>query len=229
MRQEQRHATDCRVGSARVQREGEAVRETPSGSLTCMSGLDLPVISCSLDPQSRSRELAVQAADLLTSAGHDSSVIDLRGYARPPFDNTSVFAAAPFNELHDLIMESDGVILATPIYNWGPSAAAKSLIEATGATGDGVNTAAWFDKVVTFLCAAGLPHSYMATSQLASSLMLDFKCVINPYVGYFSDRDWTDDDVLIPDRRGRLEKTVAVHAELATLLAGRSYSSGWEV
>jgi len=194
-----------------------------------MSGLLLPVISCSLDPESRSRTLAGQAADLLVGAGHESQLIDLRDYALPAFDNSSVFQARDFAALHRLIEKADGLILATPIYNWGPSAATKSLIDATGATGDGVNTAAWFDKVVPFICSAGLPHSYMATSQLASSLMLDFKCVINPYVGYFSERDFTDDGDLTPDRRMRLEKTVAVHGELSQLLSQRSYSSGWEV
>ncbi|MBE1514725.1 NADPH-dependent FMN reductase [Nesterenkonia halotolerans] len=194
-----------------------------------MNGLLLPVISCSLDPESRSRDLATQAAELLKSAGHHAPVLDLRDHALPAFDNSSVFETEPFARLHRAIAEADGIILATPIYNWAPSAATKSLIEATGATGDDGTSAAWFDKVVTFLCAAGLPQSYMATSQLASSLMLDFKCVINPYVGYFSSQEWDDDGGLVPDRQSRLEKTVAVHAELAALLSHRSYSSNWEV
>ncbi len=194
-----------------------------------MSGLVLPVISCSLDPESRSRTLATQAAELLESAGHQAPVLDLREHALPAFDNANVFDSEPFARLHRAIAESDGIILSTPIYNWAPSAATKSLIEATGATDEEGTSAAWFDKVVTFICAAGLPQSYMATGQLASSLMLDFKCVINPYVGYFSDRDWDDDGGLIPDRQSRLEKTVAVHTELAALLAHRSYSSRWEV
>ena len=192
-----------------------------------MSGLLLPVISCSLDPKSQSRTLAGEATKLLTRAGNRSQLIDLRDYALPAFDNSSVFGTSDFTEMHHLIEQADGIILATPIYNWGPSPATKSLIEATGTTGDGVNTAAWFDKLVTFICSAGLPHSYMATSQLSSSLMLDFKCVINPYVGYFSERDYTDDGELTPDRWMRLEKTVAVHAELAELLSGRRYTSAW--
>lgn len=124
---------------------------------------------------------------------------------------------------------ADGIVLAFPIYNWAPAATVKSLIEATGATGEDGNTSAWFDKVVTFVCAAGLPHSYMATSALSQSLMLDFKCVINPYTAYMSERDWGNTGILEPSRADRLTKTMTVHVELSQLLDGRTYSSDWEI
>lgn len=192
-----------------------------------MPSLRLPVISCSLDPVSSSRRLAGQAAALLNASGHRSEVVDLATVALPAFDNDRVFDSEVFSALHELIRQADGVVLAFPIYNWAPSAAVKSLIEATGATGNG-RRAAWFDKVVTFVCAAGLPHSYMATGALAQSLMLDFKCVLNPYAAYFSERDW-EGDALTPGRVARLEKTMNVHVELASLLRGRNYTSVWEV
>lgn len=187
----------------------------------------MPVISCSLDPASSSRRLAEQSAALLRANGHRSEVIDLAAASLPAFDNDTVFDSDAFGALHSVIRESDGVVLAFPIYNWAPSSTVKSLIEATGATGDG-RRAAWFDKVVTFVCAAGLPHSYMATGALAQSLMLDFKCVVNPYAAYFSERDW-DADALAPDRAARLEKTMTVHGELAGLLRDRTFASDWEV
>lgn len=192
-----------------------------------MVTLRLPVISCSLDPGSSSRRLAEQSAALLSASGYRSEVIDLASVALPAFDNDRVFASDAFHTLHELIRAADGVVLAFPIYNWAPSSTVKSLIEATGATGDG-RRAAWFDKVVTFVCAAGLPHSYMATGALAQSLMLDFKCVVNPYAAYFSERDW-DADALAPDRAARLEKTMTVHGELAGLLRDRTFASDWEV
>lgn len=192
-----------------------------------MSSLRLPVISCSLDPASSSRQLADQSVALLAARGHRSEVVDLGTLALPAFDNDRVFNSDAFSALHDAIRESDGVVLAFPIYNWAPSSVVKSLIEATGATGNG-RRAAWFDKVVTFVCAAGLPHSYMATGVLAQSLMLDFKCVVNPYTAYISERDW-DEGVLTVDRAARLHKTMAVHVELASLLRDRTYRSDWEV
>ncbi|MCM3522504.1 NADPH-dependent FMN reductase [Curtobacterium sp. P97] len=192
-----------------------------------MTPLRLPVISCSLDPVSTSRRLAERSASLLRANGHGSEVVDLATASLPAFDNDQVFDSDAFDALHDVIRESDGVVLAFPIYNWAPSSAVKSLIEATGATGEG-RRAAWFDKVVTFVCAAGLPHSYMATGALAQSLMLDFKCVVNPYTAYIAERDW-EAGTLSVDRAARLEKTMTVHAELAGLLRGRTSLSDWEV
>jgi len=59
--------------------------------------------------------------------------------------------------------------------------------------------------------------------------MLDFKCVINPYTAYISERDWEPSDQLKDDRNARLAKTLTVHAELSHLLSARSYRSDWEV
>src|SRR5699024_10409370 len=185
----------------------------------------------SLDVNSKSRKLAQLAAKVLESEGHAAPLIDLADVSFPPFDNAAVFESVQFARFHELIDRADGIVLAFPIYNWAPPAQLKSLIEATGATGDGVNTAAWFDKLVTFICAAGLAHSYMATGGIAQSLMLDFKCVINPYTGYFASEDWQSEEqgILLPERETHLHKTLTVHQELANLLRGRSYKSDWEV
>ncbi|MGG7465090.1 NADPH-dependent FMN reductase [Plantibacter sp. YIM 135347] len=194
-----------------------------------MPPLTLPVISCSLDPSSASRRLAERSARYLTEAGHAAPLIDLVDHPLPAFDNDAVFTSSAFTRLHEVISRSDGVVLAFPIYNWAPASSVKNLIEATGTTGDGVRTAAWFDKVVTFVCAAGLPHSYMATGQLANSLMLDFTCIVNPYTAYVSERDWTAEGDLVESRTNRLAKTLTVHAELSGALLDRSYRSEWEV
>lgn len=89
--------------------------------------------------------------------------------------------------------------------------------------------AAWFDKIVTFLCAGGLPHSYMAYGPMALSLMLDFKCIINPYAVYSTDRDFNVDHAFSDKLTARLEKTMRVKIELADGLSKRQYRSGWEV
>lgn len=169
------------------------------------------------------------SVDLLCGGGHDAVVVDLATSRLPAFDNDRVFEHPVFAELHELIASADGVVLAMPIYNWSPPATVKSLVEATGATGQQGREAAWFDKLVTFVCSAGLPHSAMATGSLAQSLMLDFKCVINPHSAYVTERDWTSPGELVPDRAERLARSMSVHAELAGLLAGRIYRSGWEV
>ena len=82
--------------------------------------------------------------------------------------------------------------------------------------------------MVTFAGAAGLPHSTMAFGALANTLMLDFKCVVNPYQIYIHNRHWTEDG-LTDEAHTRIDKTLMVMLELTTLLRGRSYSSDWEL
>ena len=194
-----------------------------------INALLLPVISSTLDVDSRSRVLALRAVESLRDAGHEAALVDLAEANLPAFDNGAAFDNARFKEIYDLIRTADAVVLASPVYNWGLGSNLKNLIETTGATWEGQRTAAWFDKVVTFICAGGLPHSYMGYTGLAGAMMLDFKCVINPYAVYSTDRDWDGPEAPSGQLLDRLEKTMTVHMELATLLGGRTYSSGWEI
>lgn len=191
--------------------------------------MDFTIISCSLDPDSRSRRLADLTGAALSSSGHHFTLIDLRTTEVPSFDNRRAFEHPAYMRLHEAIDRADGVFIAAPVYNWGLGSAAKNLIELTGATGEGGRQSAWFDKVVTFLCSGGLPHSYMAYGSLAMSLMLDFKCVVNPYMVYAAERDWMDDLEPSTTLNARIERTVTVKLELAEALRNRSYRSGWEV
>jgi chromate reductase len=126
------------------------------------------------------------------------------------------------------IVEADAVLIAAPVYNWSLGSAAKNMVEVTGTTGENGRKAAWFDKFVTFLCAGGLPHSYTAYAGLASSMRLDFKCILNPYLVYPTDRDITD-GVFSEALSLRMEKTLDVALELAAALRNRTYSSDWEI
>ncbi|MDN4595963.1 NADPH-dependent FMN reductase [Leifsonia virtsii] len=152
-----------------------------------------------------------------------------RHVARRPFGIHLVVSTSLDTESRNALLEADSIVMAMPIYNWGAGSSAKNFIELTGATGEKGRRAAWFDKVITFLCAGGLPHSYMAYSQIAASMMLDFKCVVNPYMVYASDRDLSLEHGFSDSLRSRLAKTVAVHAELRDLLAHRTYRSDWEI
>ena len=187
------------------------------------------VISGSLDANSRSRRLAELAGGIIAGAGHEVDAIDLRAVQLPPFDNDRAFDHPGSAKLHAAIAGSDGIVLASPIYNWGLSGALKNLIEITGSTSDRGRRGAWFDKIVTFVCAGGLPHSYMAYSSLAMSLMLDFKCVINPYQVYATERDWTNEIDASAALLARLEKAIKVKLELADGLQNRTYRSDWEI
>jgi FMN reductase len=83
------------------------------------------------------------------------------------------------------IERADGIMVATPVYNYDVSAAAKNMVELTGS--------AWEDKVVAFLCAAGGMGSYMSVMSFANSLMLDFRCLIIPRFVYATGDSFNGD------------------------------------
>ncbi len=193
------------------------------------AGPRITVVSSSLGPESRSAMIAELCRDKLEQQGATTTFIDLRETVLARFDNHTIYETPEYAELHGQIVRADGLLLCTPIYNWSVSAELKRLIEATGSTPpDDSTRGAWFDKVVTFAGAAGLPHSTMAFGALANTLMLDFKCVVNPYQIYVHNRHWTEAS-LSSEAHARIDKTLAVMLELTTLLQARTYSSGWEL
>ncbi|WP_459460564.1 NADPH-dependent FMN reductase [Rhizobium sp. No.120] len=173
--------------------------------------------------------MAREAESLLRGRRCEVEFIDLQHLDLPAFDNLNCYEHPVYDRLYRAIRDADGVLLAVPVYNWSVGSAAKSLIELTGATGNGGRKSAWFDQIVTFICSGGLPHSYMAYGSLAMSLMLDFKCVINPYVVYATERDWINGTNLSDTLAARLQKTIEVKLELSSRLRSRTYSSDWEI
>src|SRR3954453_802818 len=137
--------------------------------------MNILIVSCSLNPDSRSRQLATEAATVVREAGGAVTLLDLRDHPLPLCDGESCDEQA-IRPLLDAIKSADAILLAVAIYNYDPNAAAKNLVEQTGS--------AWKDKLVGFLCAAGGHGSYMSVMSLANSLMLDFRCVIVPRFVY---------------------------------------------
>jgi FMN reductase len=68
----------------------------------------------------------------------------------------------------------------------------------------------------------------MASTSMANSMMMDFKCIINPYTAYIHNRHW-DGDKLNEEAISRLEKSMMVMTEMTQLLSKRTYSSTWEI
>ncbi|EGQ8248072.1 NAD(P)H-dependent oxidoreductase [Vibrio parahaemolyticus] len=187
------------------------------------------VVSSSLDPESRSRQIANLCIDELQSLDRQVKFVDLAELNVPNFDNDKIYQTEQYKVLHKLTSEASGLVLCSPIYNWGCCSELKKYIEYVGSTPpDGSLTGALFDKVVTFVTSAGLPHSYMADSALSTSLSIDFKCIINPYNLYVHNRHWVN-DALSEERQPRLEKSMKVMDELCSLLSTRTYKSGWEL
>lgn len=151
------------------------------------------VLFSSLDISSRSEKLARLYAETLSALGADTQFETLKEYTLPRFDNGSALLKDPsYRALHDAASRADGLVLANPIYNWGCCAELKTFVEVVGTNPPGENVRSpFFDKIITFVNAAGLPQSYMAFSSLAISMMLDFKCIINPYTVYVDNAGWT--------------------------------------
>jgi len=172
----------------------------------------LLVVSASLHPASRSRIMAREVHAQLENIGQAAQFLDLRDYDLPLCDGSSAYGHPDVQRVGPLLREADGVLLATPIYNYDVSAALKNLVELTGKS-------AWQDKVVGFLCAAGGEGSYMSTMGLANSLMLDFRCFILPRFVYATGRAFDEDRIVDEDVRQRIAELAGNFAQITHSLA----------
>ena len=116
------------------------------------------------------------AFEALEKADVKCEWLDLRELDLPLCDADACYSAPGARKLSSTIKRADGILVATPVYNYDVSATAKNMVELSGG--------AWEDKIVGFLCAAGGMSSYMSVMAFANSLMLDFRCVIVPRFVY---------------------------------------------
>ncbi|MFL6590532.1 MAG: NADPH-dependent FMN reductase [Chthoniobacterales bacterium] len=145
------------------------------------------VISTSGNPDSNSRRLGRTAFHRLEKAKVECEWLDISELDLPLCDADACYAQPSARQASKTIKAADGILVATPVYNYDVSAAAKNLVELTGS--------AWEDKVVGFLCAAGGMSSYMSVMAFASSLMLDFRSVIIPRFVYATGRAFEGDEL----------------------------------
>jgi len=89
--------------------------------------MNILIVSCSLNPDSRSRVLANEAAAVLRDAKVNVSVLDLRDHPLPLCDGEGCDPQA-IRPLADPIKSADAILLAVPIYNYDVNAAAKNLV-----------------------------------------------------------------------------------------------------
>jgi FMN reductase len=134
------------------------------------------VVSTSGNPESNSRFMGRAAFAHLEKAKVDCAWLDLRDLDLPICDADTCYAQPVTQKLNAAIESADAILIATPVYNYDVSAAAKNMVELTGSS--------WEDKIVGFLCAAGGMNSYMSVMAFANSLMLDFRSVIIPRFVY---------------------------------------------
>ena len=145
------------------------------------------VISTSGNPDSNSRRMGRLAFAHLQKAKTDSVWLDISELGLPLCDADKCYTQPSAQKVSKAVEAADGILIATPVYNYDVSAAAKNLVELTGS--------AWEDKVVGFLCAAGGMNSYMSVMAFANSLMLDFRSVIIPRFVYATGRAFEAEDL----------------------------------
>ena len=143
--------------------------------------LTIAVVSCSLNPLSRSHRLALAAAASVRVEGATAELVDLRKWDLPICDGDARFEHQSVKPLSDLIEKSSAILVAAPVYNYDLNAAAKNFLEMTGQV--------WSEKPVGFLCSAGGQRSYMSPIGFANSLMFDFRCLIIPRFVYCTKAD----------------------------------------
>ena len=169
--------------------------------------MNLLIISSSLNPGSKSRHLADAASAALAAQGINHEQLDLRDLPLPLCDGGKAYGDPNTAKAGQIIGAADGIIIASPIYNYDVNAALKNLIELTG-------KGAWENKTVAFLNAAGGPSSYMSIMALAGSLMLDFRCVIVPRFVYATPADFDDNGISNEAVKTRVADCALAAAEL---------------
>ena len=159
------------------------------------------LFSCSLRDGSRSRVMAEALRAELEGAGEVVEYLDLRDAGLPLCDGDDCYNHPATKALRASVAAAEGIIFATPIYNFQASASAKNIVELGGSMFEG--------KVVGFLCAAGGRNSYMSVMSLANSLMLDIRCYILPRYVFASKDSFSDGelaDAEITERIGELAR-----------------------
>jgi NAD(P)H-dependent FMN reductase len=170
------------------------------------------VISTSGNPDSNSRRMGRIALRHLEKAKVECAWLDISELNLPLCDADACYTQPGSRKVSKAIESVDGVLLATPVYNYDVAAAAKNLVELTGS--------AWEDKVVGFLCAAGGMSSYMSVMAFANSLMLDFRCVIIPRFVYATGRAFEGDDLKDKEVGERIEELAAELIKFTKALRG---------
>jgi FMN reductase len=145
--------------------------------------------------------MAQIAFDSLKKAKLNCEWLDISKLDVPLCDADACYNHPAAQKLSAAVEKADGIIVATPVYNYDVAAAAKNMVELTGSV--------WEDKVVGFLCAAGGMGSYMSVMSFANSLMLDFRCLIIPRFVYATGDSFDGDSLADTKVAKRIEQVVA--------------------
>src|SRR3954453_20793110 len=176
------------------------------------------VISTSGNPDSNSRRMGRIALHNLEKAKVECAWLDISELNLPLCDADACYTQPGSRKVSKAIEAADGILLATPVYNYDVAAAAKNLVELTGS--------AWEDKIVGFLCAAGGMSSYMSVMAYANSLMLDFRTVIIPRFVYATGDSFDGEQLGDKKIEQRIHQVADELVRFTSCLRGSERSSG---
>ena len=154
------------------------------------------IISSGLRKQGNSWAMASLSCKRFQESGEEAELLALSDHEMPYCDGKTYVDHPTTQLFRDKVGAVQGIILATPVYNFDANSAAKNLIEITGQV--------WENKVVGFLCAAGGDRSYMSIMGLANSLMLDFRCLIIPRFVYSTGEAFKEGKIVDPEVESRV-------------------------
>ena len=168
--------------------------------------MKIAIVSCSLNPSSRSRILAWDAEQKLKAMGVEADFIDLQEMKLPFAGAEGSWDHPDTGKLSGRLASADAILMAVPIYTYDVNAAAKNVAELCGGEFEG--------KVVGFLCAAGGMGSYMSVMAFANSLMFDFRSWIVPRFVYAMKDAVAEGKVVDPKISERIQELCSelVHA-----------------
>lgn len=186
-----------------------ANRLAPASIRRFLFPMSVLIVSTGLgSPHTKSLLLARAAERVLRADGTAVTLLDLRDLTLPLCGTTESFNHPNTARGLELVGAADAVLLATPIYNYDANAVAKNFVELTGKS--------WKNKVVGFMCAAGGHASRMSIMALATSLMLDFRCVIVPRFVYATGPAFAPDgSIADPEIATRVAQCARATAKLA--------------
>jgi NAD(P)H-dependent FMN reductase len=137
-------------------------------------------------------------AKYLENSLDDVELFDLQDNSLPMCDGDECYDLPEVLEFREKIKNAEGIIIATPIYNFNVSSGTKNVVELGGRM--------LYDKIFGFMCAAGGRNGYMSVMSLANSLMLDFRCYIIPKFVYATKHDFDDKKISNSDIKERIKE-----------------------
>ena len=169
------------------------------------------IISASLNPESKSRQLGYFAESIFNESNHNVTFLNLKDIDLPFSGSAGCYEHENSKLIAKEIKSSDCILICSPIYNYDLNSVIKNVLDLTGFC--------WEDKVVGFLCVGGSHSSYMSPMSFINSLMLNCRSFIIPRYVYATSKDFNDDTLSSSDIEDRIRDLVNNAINITSKLA----------